>query len=223
MIKRFTRLIFGLFLFALGTSLVIRGNLGYGPWEVFQAGIANLLPLTIGQATVLVSMALVVLVILLKEKIGIGTLANMVLIGVFLDLILVAGIVPSVHGLFSGLALVVAGLFTTSVGSYFYISSGFGAGPRDSLMVAIRRRTSLPVGLCRSLLECLVAGLGWMLGGPLGAGTVITAFGLGICIQIVFRLFSFEATAVQHESLAATFRGHPAEKEKKEEGSNPDM
>lgn len=203
---RIIRLLFGLFLFALGSVLVMKGNLGFGPWEVFQSGLTNLLPMTIGQATVLVSVVIVVLIIVLKEKVGIGTLANMVLIGLFMDFILWADLLPQAIHLASSLGLVMLGLFTTAVGSYFYIGSGFGAGPRDSLMVSIRRKTGLPIGLCRSGLECLVAFAGWMLGGPLGIGTVITAFGLGLFVQLVFRLFSFEITKVQHENLRETFR-----------------
>ncbi len=203
---RILRLLFGLFLFALGSVIVMKGNLGFGPWEVFQAGLTNFLPLTIGQATVLVSVVIVGLIILLKEKIGIGTLANMILIGFFMDFILWTDVLPKAPGWPSGLGMLMLGLFTTALGSYFYISSGFGAGPRDSLMVSIRRRTGLPIGVCRSSLECSVALVGWLLGGPLGMGTVVTAFGLGVFVQLIFRLFSFETTTIHHENLRETFK-----------------
>ncbi|WHY73800.1 YczE/YyaS/YitT family protein [Fictibacillus enclensis] len=203
---RIARLIFGLFLFALGSVFVMKGNLGFGPWEVFQAGLTHWMPLTIGQATVLVSVVIVLLIMLLKEKIGIGTLANMALIGLFMDFILWTNLLPKANGLPGSLGFVVLGLFTTALGSYFYIGSGFGAGPRDSLMVSIRRRTGLPIGVCRSSLECSIAVIGWLLGGPLGPGTVITAFGLGLFVQLVFRMFAFEITAVNHENLRETFK-----------------
>lgn len=98
----------------------------------------------------------------------------------------------------------ITGLFIISFGSYFYIGSGFGAGPRDSLMVALQRKTGLPVGLCRGILEGSVVLIGWLLGGPVGIGTVIAAFGIGFCIQIVFAIMKFDATSVKHETLNAT-------------------
>ncbi|MEH6945037.1 YczE/YyaS/YitT family protein [Bacillus sp. JJ722] len=201
---RLIRLMFGLFLFALGSVSVMNSNLGYGPWELFQAGLTNLLPMTIGEATVFVSVIIVVIILILKETIGVGTLANMAFIGIFMDVILSAGLIPFGAGIFSGLCLLIVGLFTTAFGSYFYISSGFGAGPRDSLMVAIRRRTGLSIGVSRSILECSAATAGWLLGGPLGIGTVLTAILLGFCVQLVFRLFAFEATAIAHENLWTT-------------------
>lgn len=203
---RLVRLMFGLFLFALGSVCVMNSNLGYGPWELFQAGLTNLMPMTIGEATVFVSVIIVVIILLLKETIGVGTLANMAFIGIFMDLILSMGFIPFGTGILSGLCLLIIGLFITSFGSYFYISSGFGAGPRDSLMVAIRRRTGLSIGVSRCILECSAALAGWLLGGPLGIGTVMTAIFLGFCVQLVFRLFAFEATAIVHENLWTTLQ-----------------
>ncbi|WP_042349249.1 YczE/YyaS/YitT family protein [Bacillus massiliigorillae] len=203
---RLLRLMFGLFLFALGSVCVMNSNLGYGPWELFQSGLTNLMPLTIGEATVLVSVVIVIIILLLKEIIGVGTLANMAFIGIFMDVILSTGVIPFGTGIISGFVLLFLGLFITAFGSYFYISSGFGAGPRDSLMVAIRRRTGLSIGMSRGILECSAATAGWLLGGPLGIGTVMTAILLGFCVQLVFRLFSFEATAIVHENLWTTLQ-----------------
>lgn len=221
--KRLIMLVFGLFLFALGVVLVMQSNLGYGPWELFQAGLTNILPLTIGQATVLVGVVIVVTILILKEIIGIGTLANMALIGVFMDMILSWGIIPLVQGIPLGLIFTTLGLFTIAFGSYFYIASGFGAGPRDSLMVAIRRRTGLPIGVCRSMLECSAAFAGWLLGGPLGLGTVITAIFLGPCVQLVFRLFSFEAISIVHENLFDTLKFQKMNQKEKIQLSKTDI
>ncbi|WP_206460308.1 YczE/YyaS/YitT family protein [Anaerovorax sp. IOR16] len=204
-LKRILRLIFGLFLFSLGTVLIMQADLGYGPWEVFQSGLTNVLPLTIGQATILVSIIIVLLDLFLKEKIGIGTLLNMLLIGFFMDWILFSSLIPLATTIIMKIVLLISGLFTIAFGSYFYIGSGFGAGPRDSLMVSIRRYTGLPVGVSRGILEFSAAMGGYFLGGPLGLGTIVTAFGVGICIQIVFHLFSFETTQIEHEDLAETF------------------
>ena len=205
-VSRLIRLAFGLFLFALGSVLTMRGNVGYGPWELFHTGLTHLLPLTIGQITVLTGVVIVVIDALLRESIGVGTLANMILVGTFMDLILATNLLPLAKGWIDGLLLLVLGLFVTATGSYFYISAGFGAGPRDSLMVAIRRFTGLPIGASRSVLEISAAALGFLLGGPLGLGTVLCAVGLGFCVQVVFRLFHFEATSIRHENLIDTWR-----------------
>jgi len=98
------------------------------------------------------------------------------------------------------------GLFIISFASYFYIGSGFGAGPRDSLMVAIERKTGLAVGISRGIIEGSAVVVGWFLGGPVGLGTVLAALGISFCIQAVFSLMKFEATMVTHETLNATLQ-----------------
>jgi len=97
------------------------------------------------------------------------------------------------------------GLFIISAGSYFYIKSAFGTGPRDSLMVVLAKKTKMPAGVCRSIIELSVTIAGWFLGGMAGLGTIIAVIGIGFCIQITFKLFKFDVTAVRHESLRDTF------------------
>jgi uncharacterized protein len=182
----------------------MKANLGFAPWEVFHWGIGKNIGMTIGSVSILTGLVICVLVILMGEKLGLGTILNMILIGVFIDLLLSINLIPQISELVSGVAVMIAGLFTISFGSYFYINSGFGAGPRDSLMVAIKRKTKLPVGLCRGILEVSVVLIGWILGGPVGIGTVLAAFGISFCIQIVFSLLRFEATSVKHETIDVT-------------------
>jgi uncharacterized membrane protein YczE len=102
--------------------------------------------------------------------------------------------------------MLIAGLFILSLGSYFYMRSALGAGPRDSLMVALTRITKLPIGICRGLIELSVTLIGWALGGMVGAGTVISAIAIGSCVQITFKVFRFNAAEVKHESLGETYR-----------------
>jgi uncharacterized protein len=202
--KRFINLLIGLFLYALGIVITMKANLGFAPWEVFHWGIGKNIGMTIGSVSILTGLVICVLVILMGEKLGLGTILNMILIGVFIDLLLSINLIPQISELVSGVIVMIAGLFTISFGSYFYINSGFGAGPRDSLMVAIKRKTKLPVGLCRGILEVSVVLIGWILGGPVGIGTVLAAFGISFCIQIVFSLLRFEATSVKHETIDVT-------------------
>ena len=198
----------GLFLYALGVVLTLQANIGYAPWDVFHNGISKTTGISIGMASILVGLVLIVIVTLLRERLGLGTILNMLLIGIFIDIILSLPIIPLMEGFVTGIIMLVIGLFVIASASYFYIGSGFGAGPRDSLMVALMRKTKQPVGICRAAVEFASVIIGWSLGGMLGAGTIIFAFGIGFCVQVTFRLLKFDATSVEHETLAQTYRLH---------------
>jgi len=198
--------LFGLFLFALGIVMTMNANLGFAPWDVFHKGMSNVLSISIGNASILLGLLICVIVALAGEKLGVGTILNMVLIGIFLDRILAMQIIPVMNSFLQGFALMTGGLFVISFGSFFYMGSGFGAGPRDSLMVVLERKTGLPVGVCRALIEASAVFFGWLMGGPVGAGTVLAAFGIGLCIQVTFTLLSFDAKAVRHEKISETIR-----------------
>ncbi|MBU4439737.1 MAG: hypothetical protein KJ779_09225, partial [Firmicutes bacterium] len=168
---------------------------------VLHSGISQTLGVSIGLVNTAVGAIIVIIVCLFGEKIGIGTIFNMFMIGLFMDLILYLDFIPIYQNFWIGTLVLILGLFIISLGTYFYISSAFGAGPRDSLMVAITRKTNLPVGLCRGILEVSVVIIGWFLGGMVGLGTVISAFAIGFCVQITFRLLKFDPTQVNHETF----------------------
>jgi uncharacterized membrane protein YczE len=194
----------GLFLYALGIAITMKANIGYAPWEVFHAGISNAVGISIGTVSIITGFCIVILAVLLGEKFGLGTILNMILIGVFLDLILGIKGLPLASGYFSGVGMMILGLYIIALGSYFYIGSGFGAGPRDSLMVALKRKTGLPIGLCRGMIEVSAVLIGWILGGLVGVGTIISALAIGFCVQSTFKILRFEATTIQHETLIET-------------------
>jgi len=197
----------GLLLFALGIVFTLRANIGFPPWDVFHAGLAGTLGITIGFASILTGLVLLIIVAAMKETLGLGTVFNMFFVGFFTDRILGLDMIPLATSFIIGLPMLICGLLLISFGSYFYISSAFGAGPRDSVMIMLARRTGKPVGVCRAGVELTVVVIGFFLGGMVGVGTVIAAFGIGFCIQFVFRLMKFNAPSVKHESLAQTFRG----------------
>lgn len=201
---RFSGLIFGLFLYSLGIAMTMKANLGFAPWDVFHQGISNIIGLSIGNVSILIGLFICVGVALAGEKLGMGTILNMLLIGFFLDRVLELGLIPPMDGFFYGLLMMIAGLFVISLGTYFYMGSGFGAGPRDGLMVVLERKTGLQVGLCRAIIESLAVLLGWLMGGPVGLGTVIAAFGIGLCVQVTFSLLKFQATEIRHETFRET-------------------
>ncbi|MCL2496970.1 MAG: hypothetical protein FWF04_06110 [Clostridiales bacterium] len=199
-------MVLGLFLYALGIVLTINANIGYGPWEVFHVGLAHKTGLSIGVASIVAGIVIAIVVTLAKEKFGLGTITSMVLTGLFIDLIIYINVIPIPQHTILGILMLVIGLFIIAVGSYFYMSSAFGAGPRDNLMVVLKRKTKLPIGVCRGMVDLTVTFIGWLLGGMVGIGTIISGCGIGFCVQIVFAIFKFDAAAVQHETLKQTFK-----------------
>ena len=206
LIEQFFRLIAGLFLYAFGIVLTMKANIGYAPWEVFHAGVGKTIGMTIGNVSIITGLLIVLLTFMMGEKLGLGTLLNMVLIGVFMDILLGFGIIPTMTHWLSCFMVLVAGLFVISFASFFYIGSGFGAGPRDSMMVALTRKFGLPVGLCRGGIELAAVISGWILGGMVGVGTVFSAFFIGFCVQVTFWMLRFNPTNVHHETLDQTLK-----------------
>jgi len=205
--RRLAELLFGLLLFALGIVMTMKANLGFAPWDVFHKGMSNILGMSIGNASILLGLVICIVVALAGEKLGIGTILNMLLIGIFLDQILLFNVIPLMDGFFTGVTMMTAGLFVISLGTYFYMGSGFGPGPRDGLMVVLERKSGLPVGVCRALIESLAVLFGWLMGGPVGLGTIIAALGIGFCVQVTFSVLKFRSTDVKHETLRETLRG----------------
>jgi len=196
-------MLIGLSMYAFGIVITIKANIGYAPWDVFHVGLVNKTGLSLGLVSITVGLLIVIIVTLLREKLGVGTLFNMVLIGFFIDIIFPH--IPTAKSPITGTLILIAGLLSISMGSYFYIKSAFGVGPRDNLMVVLARRTKLPVGLCRFIIELLVTLGGWFMGGMVGFGTVISVIAIGFCIQLVFKIFRFDVTSVKHETLADTY------------------
>ncbi len=203
---RIIRLIWGLFLYSLGIVVTINANIGYAPWDVFHVGLGKMTGMSIGTASIASGIVIGIIALLLGEKLGLGTILNMALIGVFLDILLELHIIPAASNVIYGAPMMILGLFIIAFASYFYISSGFAAGPRDSLMVALRRKTRLPIGICRGTIELIAVVIGWRLGGMVGLGTILSAFTIGFCVQTVFKLLKFDPTKVKHETLDQTFR-----------------
>jgi len=203
---RLIRLIWGLFLYALGIVFTLNAHIGYAPWEVFHVGLSQTVGISIGTASILTGVIIGILAIFLGEKLGIGTILDMILIGVFLDIILDFHIIPVSSNFYVGTVMLITGLFIISLSSYFYIGSGFGAGPRDSLMVALNRKANIPIGVGRGAIELISVLAGWRLGGMVGIGTIISAFAIGFCIQTTFKLLKFDAAKVKNETLDRTYK-----------------
>jgi uncharacterized protein len=184
------RLIVGLWLFAAGVVLGLRSGLGVGPWDVLHDGIRKVTPLSFGTGAILVGVLLVAVAAVAGVRPGPGTLVNMVAIGAFADAMLATGIGRDLDAqwLPVRLAAVAAGVGLVALGSALYIGAGLGSGPRDSLMLMLSARTGLRIGVVRALIEATVLGIGVLLGGAAGIGTVLFAFGIGPAVEATFRL-----------------------------------
>lgn len=201
LLSKIIRMTFGFLLCAMGVVLTINSKLGVSPWDVLHQGLTNITPLTMGQASIIVGVIIVIISIFLGVKVGIGTIANMVIIGYFIDLVIKLNFIPVSNNLFIGLVMMVAGMFFMAMATYLYIGCELGCGPRDGLMVALVRITGKPIWLIRGSIEVSALVVGWLLGGLVGIGTLITAFGIGYCVQIVFKIFKFDVTLLKHQDI----------------------
>ena len=205
--KRIIKVLWGLLLYGLGSYLTIQANIGLAPWEAFSIGISNVTPLSYGQVVVVTGLLILVIDVLAKEKIGLGTILNTLLIGTVVDVFRSLQLFPMLENFWLGLLTLLLGNVVICLASYFYISPGMGCGPRDSLMVAMGKRLhKLPIGLVRGLLEGTVLLIGWLLGAKVGLGTVISVFGISFILQWIFYLLHFDVKAVRHESIIETIK-----------------
>jgi len=189
-VVRSVSLVFGLVLFALGIVLLLESGLGLPPWDVLNQGIADITPLSFGTANIAVALVVLVVAWSLGARIGPGTVANAVLIGLTVDVLLAFEAIDDLSELpLAGrIVMMVAGILITGIGSAFYIGAGMGAGPRDSLMLVASRRTGIRIGITRASIEVAATVVGFALGGTVGIGTLAFAFGIGPAVELAFAL-----------------------------------
>ncbi|WP_243113376.1 MULTISPECIES: YczE/YyaS/YitT family protein [unclassified Romboutsia] len=200
-IFRFFKMIVGFCFCALGIVMMINANLGLSPWDVLHEGIYNLTGITMGKASIIIGVIVVIIDIVLGENLGWGTIINMILVGVLMDILMLNNLVPIANNFIPGLIMMLVGMFFMGIGCVLYLGSGFGSGPRDGMMVAIQKRTGKSLTLIRGLMEIIALSVGYFLGGTVGIGTVISALGLGYFIQLTFKLCKFDGTKVQHRYI----------------------
>lgn len=198
MLKKLTSLFFGLFLFAIGIICTIKSNLGTAPWDVLHIGITNYVGLSLGQVNIILGVFIVLLCVYLKVYPGWGTILNMVFIGLFVDLMIYLNIIPSPTTFLFQVLMLIAGTFIIAWGTYFYLTAALGIGPRDSLMIGLMNKYSIPVWKARIASELTATLFGFLLGGPFGFGTIAFAIGLGPAVQMVFSLMGVKANQIKH-------------------------
>lgn len=190
MTYRLGKLLLGLLLFALGVTMTVQAELGLAPWDVLHSAVSQLTGLGFGTASVITSVGVLLLAMALGTRPGVGTVLNTLLIGAVIEALLRIGFAGSADQWpwVARLLLLVGGLAVIGVGSALYIGAHLGSGPRDSLMIAVHRRLRAPILLARTLTEGTAFALGWLLGGAVGVGTVVSVLLIGPMVQLGFRL-----------------------------------
>ena len=175
-------LCFGLSLFGLGEGLLIVSFTGASPWSVLAQGISLNVNLSIGTITLLISIVVLILWIPLGQKPGMGTIFNALIIAIMIDLCI--KYVPTPSNYIHQLLLAVISVIIVGIGGGIYLVSNLGAGPRDGLMIGLQKLTNFPIAVVRATLEISVVSIGWYLGGTVGIGTLLFAFGIGPCVAL---------------------------------------
>jgi len=192
---RLVRLFFGLLMFGFGVALMVRAELGLSPWEVLHQGISFKTGILLGTVGIIVGFVVLFAWIPLREKLGVGTVANVIMIGVVIDLSLWR-LPEEFTNLGVRWALLVGGIALIGIGTSLYIGAGLGPGPRDGLMTGLAKR-GWAIGIVRTALELSVLGGGWLLGGTVGFGTVLFALGVGPIVQWTLPFLTLKDSTAQ--------------------------
>lgn len=197
MIRRLVQLHAGLVLFGVSTAMMVRSDLGLNPWDVFHQGVADQTPLSLGTVIILVGGIVLLLWIPLPERPGIGTISNMILIGIVADAAL--WLIPEIPLLHLRALLLAGGIILNGIATSLYIGAGLGAGPRDGLMTGLSRRTGWSIRAVRTGIEVSVLALGWLLGGTFGVGTILFAVAIGPIVHATLPFFTLRDAGTGEE------------------------
>jgi uncharacterized membrane protein YczE len=208
MIRRLAQLFTGLAMYGISLALFIRAGLGLDPWDVFHQGVAGKTGLSIGVVVIIISFLVLLLWIPLRQRPGFGTLCNAVLVGVFADVGL--ALIPAFSHLGGQIAMLAGAVLLNGTASACYIGARFGPGARDGLMTGLARRTGWSVRLSRTLIEVVVLGAGWLLGGSVGVGTVVYALAIGPLVQLLLPYFMVPARVPAGDQTAGEGAGQAA-------------
>ena len=206
-IRQWLRIVLGLLVFSFGVHMTIYANIGLAPWDCLGMGIAKHTPLNYGLS--MTAMALIILCIdlLLKERIGFGTIIDALLTGNFVQMFNDLNPLAENRNVPIGILIMLGGFVFMALGMWIYMRGEQCCGPRDSLLVGLGKRApKIPIGIVEVLLWAAVLLAGWLLGGPVGIGTLISTFGAGLVMQLVYNLLKFEPRLIRHSDVIRTLR-----------------
>ena len=199
---------FGLFGFGVGVYLTIQANIGVAPWDTFYLGINKATGIQYGNISIAASIIIILMdVFVLKERIGIGTLLDAVVVGKTVDLMNWLNLVPAQQNLIVGIILMLVGLFIMGFSQYLYMQAGLSCGPRDSMLVGISKKIpNVKVGYIGTAILITVFILGWLLDGPIGVGTIIAVALQGTLMQVAFNIMKFDPKDITHQDLLQSMK-----------------
>ena len=196
------RIVLGLLVFAFGVHLTIFANIGLAPWDCLGMGISYHTPLNYGLSMTLIAVTVLIIDIVLKEKNGYGTIIDALLTGNFIQIFNNINPLPLNTNIWLGIVIMVIGFIFMALGMAIYMKSEQCCGPRDALLVGLgKRMPKIPIGIVEVALWAAVLLIGWLLGGPVGIGTLISTFGAGLVMQLVYSLMHFEPTKLNHRGV----------------------
>ena len=196
------KIVLGLLVFAFGVHLTIYANIGLAPWDCLGVGISYHTPLNYGLSMTAIAVIILIIDILLGERIGYGTIIDALLTGNFIQMFNGLNPLHENDNLWLGIAIMIFGLAFMAIGMLIYMKGAQGCGPRDALLIGLGKRMSrIPIGIVEILLWSLVLLVGWLLGGPVGVGTLISTFGAGIVMQLIYNALHFEPRKIVHRDI----------------------
>ena len=199
--------IFGLFVFSIGDYLTIIANIGLTPWDSLSMAIANRTGLSFGRISIVISFIIIVIDLILKENIGLGTVLDALLVGTFIDTFTIIFKIPYASNVLIALVYISFGLLIMACGQTLYMSAGLSCGPRDSLLVAVSKRfPKYDIGYIDISMKVVIILASYFLDGPIGIGTIYSMVGMGIAMNIVFKIFKFEPRDIKQENLIRTLQ-----------------
>ena len=199
-------LFLGFFLFAIAILLALYSKLGMSPWDVFHMGIVNHSVLTFGQTSQAVGFCIIIVSMFLGVTPGIGSVLNMIFIGVFIDLINNTGIFKTPGSILEKILMLISAILIMGIATYFYLKVELGAGPRDGLMEGLVIKLNKPVWLIRGTIEITALIIGFILGGPVGIGTLILAVAIGPSVQFAFKIGKYDSKKAEHMNFIDLYR-----------------
>ena len=192
-----------LFLNGFGVYLTIRAGIGAGPWDVLNIGVSKTFGILYGTASIVISLSILLIDVLLKEPIGIAMIIDALVVGKSVDFFQWPNVIPAPSQPAPGILMMLAGLVIMAYTQFTYMIASLGCGPRDTLLVGLAKRVpKIPIGAVSIALLSTATLIGWLLGGPVGIGTLICAFGTGPIMELAFRSVRFDAKGVHHQRLS---------------------
>lgn len=206
-IRQWFQIAFGLLIFSFGVHLTIFANIGLAPWDCLSMGVSYHTPLNYGMTVTAFSVLIIGIDLLLKERIGFGTILDALLVGNMVQMFNDLNPLPLNEGVLSGIPIMLIGFVFMAVGQWIYMSGAQCCGPRDMLLVGLGKRLpKIPIGVVEVLLWAAVVFAGWLLGGPIGIGTLISVLGAGLIMQLVLSIVRFEPRDVKNRDCVEVVR-----------------